>query len=107
MKKHIIIDDTEYICSDKTDTFIDDEVIFEIVDTKGRMSYVIAGPTDLMGESIKNIWFIETTNKLETQSIFPTDTFYDDEYYKSTYFPTIEDEAELSKLSSDKNEYNN
>jgi hypothetical protein len=98
MKKHIIIDDIEYICSDKTATFSDDEVIFEIVDTKGRMSYVIAGPTDLMGESIKNIWFIETTNKLEPQSIFPTDMFYDDEYYKSTYHPTKEDEEELNKF---------
>jgi hypothetical protein len=107
MQKTIIIDDIEYICSDKTATFSDDEVIFEIMDIKGRMSYVIAGPTDLLGDSIKNIWFIETTNKLEPQSIFPTDMFYDDEYYKSTYFPTIEEEAELSKLSSDKNEHNN
>ena len=107
MQKTIIIDDIEYICSDKTATFSDDEVIFEIMDIKGRMSYVIAGPTDLLGDSIKNIWFIEKANKFEPHSIFPTDMFYDDEYYKSTYFPTIEEEAELSKLSSDKNEYNN
>jgi hypothetical protein len=106
MEKTIIIDDTEYICSDREATFTDDEVIFEIVDIKGRNTYVVAGPTDLLGNSIKKIWFIESQNKLST-SIFPDDMFYDDEYYKSTYFPTIEEEAELSKLSSDKNEYDN
>jgi len=100
MKKHIIIDDTEYICSDEPATFSDDDVIFEIVDTKGRMSYVIAGPTDLMGEPIKKIWLIETTNKLDSHSIFPTDMFYDDEYYKSTYHPTKEDEEELNRFSN-------
>ena len=98
MKKHIIIDDIEYICSDKTATFSDDEVIFEIMDIKGRMSYVIAGPTDLLGDSIKNIWFIETTNKLEPHSIFPTDMVYDDEYYKSTYHPTLEEEEQARRL---------
>jgi hypothetical protein len=106
MEKTIIIDDTEYICSDREATLTDDEVIFEIVDSKGRNTYVIAGPTDLLGDSIKNIWFIESANVLST-SIFPDDMFYDDEYYKSTYFPTIEEEAELSKLSSEKNEYDN
>jgi hypothetical protein len=98
MKKNIIIDDTEYICSDEPATFSDDDVIFEIVDTKGRMSYVIAGPTDLMGEPIKKIWLIETTNKLEPQSIFPTDMVYDDEYYKSTYHPTLEEEEQARRL---------
>ena len=98
MKKNIIIDDTEYICSDEPATFSDDDVIFEIVDTKGRMSYVIAGPTDLMGEPIKKIWLIETTNKLEKHSIFPEDMEYDDEYYKSTYVPTLEEEEELNKF---------
>jgi hypothetical protein len=98
MNKTIIIDDTEYICSDQPATFSDDDVIFEIVDMKGRMSYVIAGPTDLMGEPIKNIWFIETTNKVEPHSIFPTDMVYDDEYYKSTYHPTIEEEEQARRL---------
>lgn len=106
MQKTIIIDDTEYICSDKQATFSDDDVIFEIVDIKGRMSYVIAGPTDLMGYPIKNIWFIESENKL-THSIFPEDMVYDDEYYKSTYFPTHEEEEELRKMLVDKNEYDN
>ena len=35
-----------------------------------------------------------------THSIFPTDMFYDDEYYKSTYFPSIEEENE-NRLYSD------
>ena len=98
MKKHIIIDDIEYICSDKTATFSDDDVIFEIMDIKGRMSYVIAGPTDLLGDSIKNIWFIEKANKLEPHSIFPIDMVYDDEYYKSTYHPTLEEEEQARRL---------
>ncbi len=98
MKKHIIIGDTEYICSDQPATFSDDDVIFEIVDKTGRMHYVVGGPTDLMGEPIKNIWFIETANKLEPHSIFPTDMVYDDEYYKSTYHPTLEEEEQARRL---------
>lgn len=98
MKKHIIIDDTEYICSDKQATFSDDDVIFEIVDRIGRMTYVVAGPTDLLGDQIKNVWFIEATNKLEPKSIFPEGMEYDDEYYKSTYVPTPEEEAELNRF---------
>ncbi len=98
MKKHIIIGDTEYICSDQPATFSDDDVIFEIVDKTGRMHYAVGGPTDLMGEPIKNIWFIETTNNLEPHSIFPDGMEYDDEYYKSTYVPTAEEEAELNRF---------
>ncbi len=33
-----------------------------------------------------------------THSIFPYDLFYDDEYYKSTYHPTKEEEDEAFKL---------
>lgn len=97
MEKTIIIDDMEYICSDRQATFSDDEVIFEIMDVKGRMSYVIAGPTDLLGDSIKNVWFIESATKLN-HSIFPEDMVYDDEYYKSTYHPTIEEEEQARRL---------
>ena len=97
MQKTIIIDDIEYICSDKTATFSDDEVIFEIMDIKGRMIYVISGPTDLLGDSIKNIWFIESANKL-SHSIFTEDMVYDDEYYKSTYHPTMEEEEQARRL---------
>lgn len=103
MQKTIIIDELEYTCSDiattaSDSTLSDDDVIFEIVDMKGRMSYIIAGPTDLLGEPIKNIWFIETITKLEPDSIFPTDMIYDDEYYKSTYIPTLEEEEQASRL---------
>lgn len=97
MQKTIIIDDVEYICSEREATFTDDEVIFEIVDSKGRNTYVVAGPTDLLGNSIKKVWFIESENKLST-SIFPEDMFYDDEYYKSTYYPTKEEEEQARKL---------
>jgi hypothetical protein len=33
-----------------------------------------------------------------THSIFPSNLFYDDEYYKSTYHPTKEEEDEAFKL---------
>lgn len=33
-----------------------------------------------------------------THSIFPADLFYDDEYYKSTYIPTKEEEDEAFKI---------
>lgn len=107
MQKLIIIDNTEYICSDKEATFTDDDVIFEIVDSKGRMSYVIAGPTDLTGNPIKKVWFIESSRNLEAHTIFPEDMEYDDEYYKSTYLPTIEEQEQLNKLLAEENEHNN
>ena len=31
-------------------------------------------------------------------SLYPPDTFYDDEHYKSTYYPTKEEEEEAFKL---------
>ena len=44
----------------------------------------------------------ETDEELEqlqaSGSLFPPDTFYDDEYYKSTYHPTKEEEEEAFKL---------
>lgn len=36
-------------------------------------------------------------------SIFPADLFYDDEYYKSTYHPTKEEEEEAFKLFNQNN----
>jgi hypothetical protein len=36
--------------------------------------------------------------QMYSASIFPNDVFYDDEYYKSTYHPTKEDEEEAFKL---------
>jgi hypothetical protein len=97
MKKSIIIDYKEYICSDDLSTVTDDDVIFEIVDKVGRMSYVVAGPTDLLGDCVKHIWKIESVEDL-SESLFAEDMVYDDEYYKSTYFPTIEEEEEARKL---------
>ena len=38
--------------------------------------------------------FQKWLDEKEKQSIFPTDLFYDDEYYKSTYHPSIEEENE-------------
>lgn len=35
-------------------------------------------------------------------SIFPDDMFYDDEYYKSTYHPTKEEEEAAFKLFNEK-----
>lgn len=40
---------------------------------------------------------------VESGSIFPDDMFYDDEYYKSTYHPTKEEEEEAFKLFNEKN----
>ena len=97
MEKSIIIDYKEYKCSDSEILLTDEEVIFEIVDKKGRISYVVAGPTDLLGDSIKNVWKIESVEDL-SESIFTDDIEYDDEYYKSTYFPTKEEEEEAHRL---------
>jgi hypothetical protein len=39
------------------------------------------------------------------ESIFPTDMEYSDEYYKSTYTPTIEEQLELDELLKKENGY--
>ena len=44
-----------------------------------------------------------TTQVIE--SIFPADMEYDDEYYKSTYTPTIEEQLELDELLKKQNGY--
>lgn len=97
MEKSIIIDYNEYKCSDSEILSNDEEVIFEIVDKYGRVSYVIALPTDLLGDAIKKVWKIESIEDL-SDSIFPDEMVYDDEYYKSTYFPTKEEEEEAHKF---------
>jgi hypothetical protein len=76
---------------------MNDEVIFEIVDKKGRMTYVIANPMDLLGECISKVWTIESVVDL-SDTIFPDEMVYDDEYYKSTYFPTKEEEEAATKF---------
>ena len=41
---------------------------------------------------------MEFWNKIKNGSIIPEDMFYDDEYYKSTYHPTKEEEDAAFKL---------
>jgi len=41
---------------------------------------------------------IEFWNQIKSGSILPDDMFYDDEYYKTTYIPTKDEEAEAYKL---------
>jgi hypothetical protein len=41
---------------------------------------------------------IEFWDNVKSGSIFPEDMFYDDEYYKSTYHPTKEEEDAAFKL---------
>ena len=40
---------------------------------------------------------------VQSHSIFPEDMEYDDEYYKSTYTPTIEEQLELDELLKKQN----
>jgi hypothetical protein len=46
-------------------------------------------------------WAWQSTQAIE--SIFPPDMEYDDEYYKSTYTPTIEEQMELDELLKKQN----
>jgi hypothetical protein len=41
---------------------------------------------------------IQFWNEIKSGSIFPDDMFYNDEYYKSTYHPTKEEEEAAFKL---------
>lgn len=103
MKKSIILDYKEYNCTDEKISLMADEVIFEIVDKKGRMTYVIANTMDLFGECINKVWAIESIVDL-SDTIFPDDMIYDDEYYKSIYFPTKEEEEAANKFFNETNE---
>lgn len=105
MKKSIILDYKEYNCTDEKIPLITDEVIFEIVDKKGRMTYVIANPMDLLGESISTVWTIESVTDL-SDTIFPDEMVYSDEYYKSTYHPTKEEEEQAAKFFNENREQN-
>lgn len=106
MEKSIIIDYKEYKCSESEITLNDEEVIFEIVDRHGRLNYVIASPTDLLGDCIQKVWKIESVEDL-SESLFIEDMVYDDEYHKSTYFPTAEEEEEARKLFNETNDETN
>jgi hypothetical protein len=45
----------------------------------------------------------EWMTKQPVESIFPPDMEYDDEYYKSTYTPSIEEQLELDELLKKQN----
>jgi len=45
---------------------------------------------------------IEFWDNVKSGSIFPEDMFYDDEYYKTTYIPTKEEEEAAFKLFNEK-----
>jgi hypothetical protein len=101
MEKSIIIDYKEYKCNDESIPLMNEEVIFEIVDKHGRMSYAIANPLDLLGDCINKVWSIVSVEDL-SDNIFPDEMVYDDEYYKSMYFPTLEEEEEARKVFENK-----
>ena len=105
MEKSIIIDYIEYKCSDAEITLNDEEVIFEILDRHGRINYAIASPTDLLGDCIQKVWKIESVEDL-SDTIFPDEMVYSDEYYKSTYHPTKEEEEQASKFFNENREQN-
>ena len=56
---------------------------------------MIGSNADLIDDEYQ---FQKWLEEKEKQSIFPDDLFYDDEYYKSTYHPTKEEEDEAFKL---------
>ena len=45
----------------------------------------------------------ESVTAIENHSIFPDEVEYTDEYYKSTYIPTIEEQLELNELLKKQN----
>jgi len=45
----------------------------------------------------------ESVKATENHSIFPNEVEYSDEYYKSTYVPTIEEQLELNELLKKQN----
>ena len=51
----------------------------------------------------KEVIFSDDVHRDKPHSIFPEDMEYDDEYYKSTYTPTIEEQLELDELLKKQN----
>lgn len=49
--------------------------------------------------------FSDDVHRDKPHSIFPEGVEYDDEYYKSTYTPTIEEQLELDELLKKQNGY--
>ena len=54
-------------------------------------------------EDTKKVIFSDDIHRDKPHSIFPEDMEYDDEYYKSTYTPTIEEQLELDELLKKQN----
>ncbi len=97
MKKNVIIDYIDYSLTDDR-VYVDDEkVMYQIKDEGGREYFIPGYIGMLSGSMVIKIWSIEGEEDL-TESIFTEDMVYDDEYYKSTYFPTQEEEEEARKL---------
>jgi hypothetical protein len=105
MKRNVIIDYIDYSLTDDR-VYVDDEkVIYQIKDEAGREYFIPGYIGMLAGSMVEKIWSIEDEEDL-TESIFSEQIEYDDEYYKSTYFPTIEEEEEARRLFNEKNEEN-
>jgi hypothetical protein len=51
----------------------------------------------------KEVVFSDDVHRDKPHSIFPEGMEYDDEYYKSTYTPTIEEQLELDELLKKQN----
>ena len=54
-------------------------------------------------EDNKQVIFSDDIHRDKPHSIFPEDMEYDDEYYKSTYTPTIDEQSELNELLNKQN----
>ena len=97
MKKNVIIDYIDYALTDDKVYVDDDKVMYQIKDESGREYFIPGYIGNLSGTMVIKIWSIECEEDL-SESIFTEDMVYDDEYYKSTYFPTKEEEEEARKL---------
>jgi hypothetical protein len=97
MKRNIIIDYIDYTLTDDR-VYVDDEkVMYQIKDGNGREHFLPGYIGMLVGSMVEKIWSIESEEDL-TDTIFPEGVEYDDEYYKSNYYPTIEEEEAARKL---------
>jgi hypothetical protein len=60
--KNLIVDDVEYRVTNERIIHSDEELIFEIKDDNGRVTYVKGLFDDMLGHPIKDIWKILNTN---------------------------------------------
>jgi hypothetical protein len=97
MKRNIIVDYIDYSLTDDRVFVENEKVAYQIKDATGREYFAIGEIGNLQGSMVEKIWSIESEEDL-TDSIFPEGVEYDDEYYKSNYHPTIEEEEAARKL---------